>query len=175
MDIIFSCKSIVIADLCRQFADKLYDLPPNGGPYNFHEPPDKAKVLWAFAGIESNFGQRMTPNQEDGYDWGGCYANKRLLVRWGSWAACSYGAFQIMYPVALELGFKGSPLDLCVPSANIDIAIKYLNNRVIGHPIHPAKKITDLPDAYNSGNHFDRNVPEAYIKKWVKCYTVPMP
>lgn len=178
---LFHFEPAEIAALIRAHADKLLPLPkicaniPSAG----HDEPDPVKVLWAFAGTESSFGRNCTPQHESAYDWGGMYFDadhvRDIQKVYGDWGACSYGPFQILYVAAWELGFRGSPLRLAFPEENIRWAIEYLNRRVIDHPTLPATTLSELPDAYNSGNHVDKNVPKDYIRKWWRHYIEPIP
>ena len=103
---------------------------------------------------------------------GGYYYKKspevrELWKRWGDSAACSYSSFQILYVVAIELGFGGSPIDLWYDEEACPLVVKFLNHRVIEK--NP-RNLQDIADAYNSGTHRDRHIPHDYIRKFLTAY-----
>lgn len=81
-----------VAAFCAQWAPSLQGALPAS--------VDPTKLLWAFAGNESSFGENCTPRHEPAYDEGGLYSSAPsqapLLKAFGSAGACSYGPFQIM-------------------------------------------------------------------------------
>jgi hypothetical protein len=52
--------------------------------------------------------------------------NASLSKKWGPLAACSYGALQLMFATALEIGFQGSPEDLFDSETGLYWGARYL-------------------------------------------------
>lgn len=134
---------------------------------------NRRALLMAIAANESSMGVDVFPRLEPAYDLGGYYFKRSYLLRkqyerFGDQVARSYGPFQVMYLVAVELGFNTdrAPAELADFETNLEMAIKYLNRRAIPH----ADKIEDLFDAYNSGSSRDANVPEHYIQMGMGRY-----
>lgn len=123
------------------------------------------KLLWAICGAESSFGENSKYRIEKSYMPGGRYHNAILYEKYGENAAASCGAWQVMFPVAWELGFRGSPGELAEPENNLKIAIKYLNIRARG-----AQTVEQFADAYNSGNYRDDKIPLQYIRRVLHYY-----
>lgn len=128
---------------------------------------DAASLLAAIAEVESSFGLYNLPKHEKIFDYGGKYFNRDLWEDWGAWAACSYSSFQIMFPVACELGFRGSPEDLWNDDVAILWVLELIDRRILSKG---AKTIEQFGDAYNSGSFTDSIVPMDYISKFVKAY-----
>lgn len=125
-------------------------------------------LLWALAGVESSFGaQRLYARYEPAYAPGGIYfASPNMKALWGRYgapAACSWGAFQIMYVVAWELGYRDAPWGLQDDDTCASYASKLIIDRFFGaqHLTRPE----DIFDAYNTGTAKDRVIPVAYIMK----------
>jgi hypothetical protein len=131
---------------------------------------DALSLLGALAEVESSFGEFAVPKYEKAYDWGGPYFSveqRERWKRWGAWAACSYSSFQIMYPTACELGFTGTPIELCKDNVAIDWVMKLIERRIIDRG---ATTIMQVADAYNSGSFRDAMYPNEYIKKFSDAY-----
>lgn len=131
-----------------------------------------AWLLGALAEVESTFGTNNVPRYEKAYDEGGIYYRRSpevraRHVRWGDWAHCSYSSFQVMFHTACELGFRGTPLDLWKDEVAIFWVIEFIRKRAIEKG---AKTLSEIFDAYNSGTHRDRIVPEEYIAKGLGNY-----
>ena len=126
-------------------------------------------LLWALYWCEKYTAGNRVPRFEAAYAPGGRYFRfmKHLYDMWGEDACCSYSNFQILYPVAVELGYTGPPLALDHDSISLPYVVRYLNLRVFGRG---ASTIEDVADAYNSGSHKDANKPEEYIKRFVRRY-----
>src|SRR5579875_2365414 len=77
----------VVAALCRKYGPQIHVAAPLDG----------ARVLWALAGCESQFGAYPLPKHEDGYCAGHRYDIPALTKRWGCAAHCSYGPWQAMW------------------------------------------------------------------------------
>jgi len=144
---------------------------------------DAGRLLTALACIESGYGVNCGPRHETQYDSGGFYhersaAVRRAVDRFGSWAACSYGPWQILYTTALELGLPEDtePATLHHPDLSIPHVIAYLDRRAINRPgIYKARNLAGIFDAYNTGRAHDTNTPHAYIAKGLKAYDDPTP
>jgi hypothetical protein len=121
-------------------------------------------MLYAITGKESSFGQRRTfVKHEPAYMPGGkYYVNspklRQAYYKYGVLASSSFGAFQIIYITAEELGFAGNPVELIS-----DRICGYYALQLIEKRFSKAKTLTHVLDAYNSGNHYDTNVPYDYI------------
>lgn len=135
---------------------------------------DARALLAAMAEVESTFGEDAVPRHERSFDFGGRWARTDLLRRWGSWAACSYSSFQIMHPVAVELGFDSER-----PPAELhedEVAIIYVNEYIVRRILRPgARTVRDFADAYNSGSHRDSFVPIQYVERFEKAYDEAIP
>lgn len=133
---------------------------------------DADVLLAALAGVESNFGRNSVPRFEASYYTGGrTYSRsaviRKLVARYGKGAASSWGPFQIMFPVAWDLGYRGTPEGLGDPTVNIDLAVKYLNKYCL---CWVGANLEDVADAYNSGNPWDSVIPQAYIDKFIRYF-----
>lgn len=128
---------------------------------------DGVAALGALAEIESSFGKYNIPKHENAFDVGGKLFSKSLWERWGAWAACSYSSWQLMFPVAVELGFTGRPQDLWDDETAILWVMEYIERRILKRG---CTTIEDFADAYNSGSFKDNIVPRVYIVKFVSAY-----
>ena len=134
-----------------------------------------ANVLWVIAGLESTWGVRATHSRpEPGYGPKGIYFRASLWDQWGALAGCSVGAWQVMYPVAVELGCHDAPWRLIEDHLIGGYwATEYLLKRALGRG---AATLTEVLDAYNSGTHRDSHVPHAYIALGLSIlHTRPLP
>lgn len=125
--------------------------------------------LKALATVESSYGIYNIPRHEKAYDLGGIYSKsyKPLLIKYGAMAACSWSSFQIMYPVAYELGFQGDPIELQNDELAIMWVMEYIRKRILDKG---CSRLQDFADAYNSGTFRDKLIPEDYITKFMKAY-----
>jgi len=151
----------VIARLIKENAQKLY--VPEG--------LCAEAILWAVYRCEKYAKHSHVPRFEKAYTPGGYYYERSEMVRqeyerWGSWAACSYSNFQILYITARELGYDGPPLALDKDSVALPFVVKLLRRIISRGAVTPE----EIADAYNSGTHKDKHVPEKYIKKFVRFY-----
>ena len=133
---------------------------------------DPFGLIGSIAEVESKFGLYNLPKHERAFDLGGKYENLSRWKRWGAWAACSYSSFQIMYPVACEVGYDEDPWDrppsdLWDDHVAIHWVLTYIRERILEQGVSTIK---DFADAYNSGTHKDRLIPEDYIFKFTKAY-----
>jgi hypothetical protein len=133
---------------------------------------DKKALLCALAQVESSFGRHNVPRFESHYYRGGHYYRKSQEIRdmvslYDKDASCSYSSFQIMFPTARELGYRGVPTDLNKDNVAIYWVIKFINIRIMKKE---PRKLEDIFDAYNSGNFKDDIIPVDYIKKAVGWY-----
>jgi hypothetical protein len=134
---------------------------------------NKKALLVAIAKNESSFGKHLGPRLEPAYDVRGYYFRRSYLIRnqyskFGDAVAKSYGPFQIMYPVACELGFDldESPTLLADFDINTQYAVEYINVRAIKY----ADSVEDIFDAYNSGSSRDQNIPVNYVNRGMRNY-----
>jgi hypothetical protein len=146
------------------------------------------KVMATIAMLESNGGRNNMPRQEASFFDGGKYANPETLGRWArsnthlanesirALSSCSWGPWQVMYPVAVELGYKAPPWALWRPESSLLMAIIYLNKRTIPEiPLDTTaeRALEMLLDGYNSGSARDDYVPAEYIKRGKAYYLEP--
>ena len=147
---------------------------------------DPERLMASLAMVESDGWKNKQPNFEPAFYAGGRYFNHHLHAEamhradpvlessMGKLAASSMGPFQVMYPVAVELGFEGSPLELIDPRVNIEFAIRYLLKRVI--PKLPAPDgteeqiVKDVGDGYNTGNPRDSIENPHYERRLLNYY-----
>lgn len=132
-----------------------------------------AAVLQALAEVESSYGANAVPKHEPAYDRGGRYFSPTLARGWGSWAACSYGPFQVMFPVFLELGIHVTPVSACDLEPGAKAAAGIIAKRIkrqIPDGADAETVVRTIGDAYNSGNARDKNVPTAYCDKLWAAY-----
>jgi len=138
------------------------------------KPLDGARLLWAIAGVESDFGRLRTHARfERGYAPGGFYYERsaelqRAYAEFNSLAASSFGSFQILYITARELGFNQHPLELRNDDTCARYASQLIGTRFIGR--QRCRTVASILDAYNTGNARDTNIPESYIAKAIKYY-----
>lgn len=128
---------------------------------------DPLALVGAFAEVESAFGEFALPRHEPAYDRGGKYFSRDLWRQWGSWAACSYGSWQIMYPVAVELGFSGSPMDLWDDLVGVHWMVEYVKQRAFNRG---ATALSEIADCYNTGSFRDAMFPNVYVNKFHLAY-----
>lgn len=131
-----------LKDICK-FNSSLLNFWPNENGWAF---------LWALCGVESDYGSYDVPRFEAAYGPGGLYFKKSRVVRdlyskYGALASCSYGAGQILYVVAQEMGYSKNPLCLWSASESIPLIVKYLNRLIE----KGARNIIELSHAYNGG------------------------
>ncbi len=89
-------------------------------------------------------------------------SNKEYLGAIPERVSASYGLFQVMYPVAKELGFTGHPEELFVPEISGKIACKLLKNLIQWSNGDIAKALA----AYNGGKgNWKGTHPQAYAKQ----------
>ena len=132
------------------------------------------KLLWALnmkeASGKSKAKSRYEPNYYNQYLKG--KKNWRLHLKidpeqkWGKEAiSSSYGPFQIMYPTAVQYGYKGSPADLEKPEVSLPYVQKYVNalsKKFNGN-------IEKIFSAYNAGEKGVGSNPE-YTKEAMDHY-----
>ena len=132
---------------------------------------DATKLLVALAEVESSFAYHSRPRHERAYDRGGKYFNVDLNRLYGSFAACSVSSFQIMYPVAVELGLPTSvaPWELHRDCVAMPWVLAYIDKRILSRGWNT---LETFADAYNTGDASDENVPTKYVEKFVRAYQV---
>jgi len=109
-------------------------------------------VLWAVYHCEKYTPAYPNPRFEPSYAPGGYYHDTSQRVRdayaeYGRDAACSYSNFQILYIVALELGYAGPPRALDKDSFALPFVVKYINGRCLERGADTPEEVAD---AYNS-------------------------
>lgn len=130
-------------------------------------------LLEAIAEVESSYGANAVPKYEPAYDRGGRYFSPTLAKGWGAWAACSYGPFQVMFPVFLEMGLHVTPITASDPDFGAEAAARLINRRFASQVPADAsaeKTVKIIGDAYNSGTSRDKNVPVSYCDKLWAAY-----
>ncbi|MBK9497051.1 MAG: hypothetical protein IPO08_21570 [Xanthomonadales bacterium] len=140
---------------------------------------DGVRLLWALAGIESDYGRLAEfARHEPAYMPRGRYytqsiEQRQAWARWGITAACSFGAWQVMAATAREMGYDGPPHGLIDHETCCRVATALITRRfVIAHGV---TTLRDVFDAYNSGNARDGVVPSAYITKGLAAYGLELP
>ena len=130
---------------------------------------DPIALLGALAKVESSFGAMNVPRAEPAWLPGGKYFDMSLYKKWGSLAAMNFSSFQIMHPVAVELGYNKdrNPLELWNDEVAIFWVCQYIKKRILGRG---ASSLSDFADGFNSGTHLDKYVPTNYIEKFEKEY-----
>jgi hypothetical protein len=116
---------------------------------------------------ESSWGDdRWKAREEAGYMPGGRYHRGDVAVAfrlYGDLACRSWGPWQLMYPVACELGFGGRPWELTGAMVAAEWTVAYLNRRTFTawskaprpELVAPAMTIDQVSDSYNTGSHRD--------------------
>ncbi|HZU33730.1 MAG TPA: hypothetical protein VFB79_21630 [Candidatus Angelobacter sp.] len=128
------------------------------------------QLIWALSGNESSFGAHCPPKHEEGYCYGHKYCDASYSQMWGCLAHCSFSPWQIMATNARQF----TPLELMnEPEKAIQSVVSFLNREILGR--QEAKTLSQIADAYNSGNWRDNNVPAEYIEKLHRNYLVKMP
>lgn len=166
-------KAASVLEACKKFGMTLDGCVTHNGA-----PVEGARMLWAIAGNESNWGAlREYVREEKAYMPGGVYYRGSKAVRlehqrYGVLASSSYGSFQLMYITATELGYRDHPILL----QNDLICAKWATDLILKRFVkNGAKTLADVLDSYNSGNHKDNIIPEEYIRKAVGFYELGLP
>lgn len=160
---------------------------------------NRERLLAALCREESTGWKDKRPNFEPAFYFKGRYGKPEIINRWqvgvepilkeavGLLAASSIGPWQIMYPVAVELGFEGAPWELADPYVNLEFAIRYINERCLkrglkldasgdedkDQDVDEFDLVMQIADAFNSGTHLDRWKPESYMQDVVGYYQSP--
>jgi len=158
-----------MAALCRTGAPTL-QVPPGIDP---------VKLLWALAGNESSFGANAVPRHEQGYCRSGRYATALVehRKRWGCWACCSYGPFQLTYLNAVtyyQADIAPTSLDTYGVIA-LQATLEFLKKYVLES--RKAQTLEQIADTYNSGNWQDLRTAgvQRYVEDFLRNYDEPMP
>lgn len=93
------------------------------GKYNFKHPLLKA-VMW-----QESSGHADSYRYEPGY-WKYIKDDPRFADKDPEVVSASYGLMQLMYPVAVELGFQGNPTGLYDPAISLNLGAMLLRNNV---------------------------------------------
>lgn len=151
-----------IANLCKLHARDLEPTP-------IGEPK---QILWAFAGVESSFGQNFAPRHESSYCRRGKYYDAALTREHGCLAHCSFGPWQVMFP---NFPTGTTPHDLLDELAGPELGVKAAIRRINLALRQGASDLAQLADAYNSGNFRDTLVPTEYVNEFLTKYQIQMP
>lgn len=161
---------------------------------------NRERLLAALCRQESTGWKDRRPNFEPAFYLGGRFGKTEIISRWqtgveaelresiGKLAASSFGPWQLMYPVAVELGFDGHPFELADPLTNCLFAIRYINERCLAKglkdlaaggdedadgDVDELDRVAQIADAFNSGTHLDRWKPHTYMDEVVRFYQDP--
>lgn len=147
---------------------------------------DGARLLWAIAGAESDFGEYALPRHEPAYCSGHRYDIPALTKRWGCAAHCSYGPWQMMFPRLVDFCSAPQSPHLYVVEAHqadshflgmtviaAGAAVRMLNQEILGR--QQARTIQEIAKAWNHGNWRDQFDDSAYVDRAVKFYSTPFP
>lgn len=139
---------------------------------------DRVALLKALALVESSGGKhrnaiRAEPHLRPAVR----RVHKEAYRKWGDKLICSYGPFQMLGTVALELGMEMPPERLENDEVAIYWTIQYLNKKV-NHRRHrfiatlssEEAQVKAIADLYNSGSAADDNRPLGYMDKLWKYY-----
>lgn len=143
---------------------------------------DRERLLLALAGQESNFGRMCGLRTEPGYSPGGKYYKdspfqKAAFLAYGKAACGSWGPWQILYPTAWELGFRGQPWELFGAATCLTWAIALINRRIlpaIPPGLSEEKFLAKFADAYNTGSWKKGLAPAKYITELWGHYQKPL-
>lgn len=143
---------------------------------------NKRAILAAITYPETDWGRRYKAALfEAAYYRGGKFYRdhvKTLVSEYESLAACSWGAWQILFVAARETGFTGDPWDLVDPDVCIQAVIRILNKRCFNtwatapapELVAPASSPAQVFDMWNSGSWRDRFVPGSYVTTGIEGY-----
>lgn len=133
-----------------------------------------ADLVDAVVGVESS-GDRWAFRYEAAfyqkYLQGSATPSALRFARWGPLAACSYGLMQTMFVVAVEVGFRGSPELLFVPSISLDYGCAKLAQLVAW----AEGRIPQALAAYNGGKGANGTAPyrnQPYVDRVLKRLAV---
>lgn len=139
------------------------------------------KLLLALCGKESNFGRQCGLRTEPGYSPTGQYFNDFMKAAYAAYgrAACgSWGPWQILYPTAYELGFRGQPWELFTPQGSLPWVIALINKRIIPNipqGLPEEDFVAKIGDEYNTGSSKKGIPPKEYIAELWRHYRRPLP
>lgn len=166
----------IISDLCAKYGPRL----------SVQVPLDGARVLWALAGCESDFGVNGLPRHEQGYCYGHAYDVKPLSRQWGCAAHCSYGPWQMMFAHLHDLlpaplrdpsllifpaGENGQKFRIAADYLCV-AAVDFLNAEILGS--QGATTLAQIAKAWNHGNWRDSYDDSGYTTRAARFYDVPL-
>ena len=127
---------------------------------------DGPRLMAAISSNESSFGVDCGPRHEPEFDVGGRWATSslqaKLLTRYGSAAACSYGPWQMMF--GNYVGYTPDELNTNLRANAVEF-VRFFNSYVIGDK--HASTIEEIGEVWNEGHI----TPDpAYTDKLVKAY-----
>jgi hypothetical protein len=152
-----------MADLCRGWGDRL-ELREG--------EPIGAYVLFALFLNERYNKANPDPRLEKSYCPGGRYYSDRLWKLYGEDSAKSFSNWQIMFPTAHELGFRGMPTELDDDAVAIRWVVELLNRRIIRRARINDQVVTleEIFDGYNTGSPNDQFVNPEYVRRGKEHY-----
>lgn len=142
---------------------------------------DGQKLLLAFAAKESSAARSCGLRTEPAYSPGGKYFKgnafmEAAFVAYGKAACGSWGPWQILYPTAYEMGFRGMPWELFTAGGSAPWIVNYMNKRCFPEIVPELKGwefVAKVADGYNSGTSKDKNKPGDYMAAIVGFYEMP--
>jgi len=146
-----------IQDLCRGWGHRL----------ELHEgEPEGVWVLYALFLNERYNKDNPVPRLEKAYCPGGRYYSDRQWKVYGEDSAKSFSNWQIMYPTAFELGYRGMPHELDDDAVAIRWVVELLNRRIIRRARINDQVVTleELLDGYNTGDPADAIHNHEYVR-----------
>jgi len=150
-------------DLCRTWGPRieLLDGEPNG-----------VCLLYALFMNERYNTHNAVPRYEKGYGPGGRYFNQALWDKWSEDSAKSFSNWQIMYLVAVELGYQGPPNLLDIDGVAVEWVVRLIKKRLarLSRKDDGLATLEEILDAYNTGNPRDANIPHKYIERGIEHY-----
>lgn len=128
-----------------------------------------SKLLWALNMVEGSGKDKVKNRHEPGFYRRYLRGKKEWSERekqFGAEAiASSYGPWQIMYPTAVQYGFKGKPADLADPK----VSLPYVQKHLARLEKKFGGNIEKIVSAYNAGEGGVGTNPD-YTEKALKFY-----
>lgn len=127
-------------------------------------------AIYALLTVESSMGVNTTPNFAASFGPGGNYfdeVQEKLYTTYGEIASSAIGPFQIIYRVAWDHGFRGTPESLALWPNQVEYFGKIIQNRFTRLN---GESLEDLARTWNGGNPKGSTEP-GYIKKFNDAYS----
>ncbi len=128
-------------------------------------------AIFALLSVESSMGIHTTPNYAASFGPGGHYFDdiqKDLYSKYGQIASSALGPFQILYRVAWDHGFRGTPSELATWSNQVKYFGKIIENRFTNNQ---GSTLEHLARTWNGGNP-KGSVEGNYLEKFNKAYQI---